>query len=163
MIKLLKKYKPLEDSIIVTPRQFIDLEKNTVYYGECSTKSNQRHGRGIQVWVEGNIYEGYWKNDKPNGMGKLIYKDGDIYEGEFINGKANGFGVCVYANSDRYEGTWKDNMQEGKGEEIDFEGGILRGQFKQSKKYGFVKYSGTNGTYEGQFVNNDIHGKGSFN
>lgn len=43
--------------------------------------TNQRHGRGIQVWMDGSKYEGYWKRDKANVRGKLIHADGDIYEG----------------------------------------------------------------------------------
>jgi hypothetical protein len=26
-----------------------------------------REGRGIQIWLDGSRYEGYWKNNKANG------------------------------------------------------------------------------------------------
>ena len=47
-------------------------------------ETNQRHGRGIQVWCNGTRYEGYWKNDKANIRGKLSHADEDSYEGRLI-------------------------------------------------------------------------------
>ena len=45
--------------------------------------SDIRDGRGIQIWLDGSRYEGYWKNNKANGHGRLIHADGDVYEGEW--------------------------------------------------------------------------------
>jgi hypothetical protein len=65
----------------VTLRPCVEYENKAIYYGEWSTETNQRHGRGIQVWMDGSRYEGYWKRDKANVMGKLDHADGDVYEG----------------------------------------------------------------------------------
>ena len=46
-----------------------------------------KHGRGYQIWSDGSIYEGYWKNDKANGRGRLIHADGDIYDGYWKDDK----------------------------------------------------------------------------
>jgi len=36
-----------------------------------------RHGRGKQLWKDGSIYEGYWKNNMAHGKGRLIHSDAD--------------------------------------------------------------------------------------
>jgi hypothetical protein len=70
--------------VAVSLRECVEYENKAIYYGEWSTESNQRHGRGIQIWVDGSRYEGYWKKDKANVRGKLIHADGDIYEGNLF-------------------------------------------------------------------------------
>jgi hypothetical protein len=52
--------------------------------------SNTREGRGKQIWPDGSLYEGFWRNDKANGKGRLIHSDGDVYEGDWVNDKAEG-------------------------------------------------------------------------
>lgn len=42
-----------------------------------------RHGRGRQIWKDGSIYEGFWKNDTAWGDGRLIHANGDVYFGEW--------------------------------------------------------------------------------
>lgn len=72
---------PLADGVSVKLKQSVEYENKAVYYGEWSMDTNQRHGRGIQIWIDGSRYEGYWRRDKANIKGKLIHADGDIYEG----------------------------------------------------------------------------------
>jgi len=62
------------------------------YEGDWDVVSNERQGNGVQVWVDGSIYEGHFIKGKLHGKGRLIHADGDIYEGNFKNGKANGLG-----------------------------------------------------------------------
>lgn len=51
------------------------------YTGQWNLKTGERHGKGMQVWSDGSIYEGYWEGDMANGRGRLIHADGDIYIG----------------------------------------------------------------------------------
>lgn len=37
--------------------------------------------------VDGDVYEGEWRNDKANGKGMLINSDGIVYEGEWKDDK----------------------------------------------------------------------------
>ena len=76
---------------------------------------NQKHGRGIQTWIDGSIYEGYWMNDKANVLGKLIHADGDIYEGGWLDDRADGTGTYFHEGGAKYEGQWKDDKQDGVG------------------------------------------------
>jgi hypothetical protein len=47
----------------------------------------------MQIWPDGSMYEGYWKNGKANGKGRLIHADGDVYVGLWKDDKADGFGI----------------------------------------------------------------------
>ena len=57
--------------------------------------SNTRQGQGVQIWPDGSMYEGWWKDNKANGKGRLIHADGDIYDGYWREDKAHGFGFTV--------------------------------------------------------------------
>ena len=94
---LFKLYPPLKDNVIL-----IQVKTSSPgigeYSGEWNDKSNERHGRGIQIWIDKTIYIGYWKNDLANGKGKLIYPKGDYYEGEFVKGRFEGSGTYTILN-----------------------------------------------------------------
>ena len=113
--KLFQRYPPLTDGIPVTLKQTVEYENKAIFYGEWSDITNQRYGRGIQIWIDNSKYEGYWKNDKANIRGKLTHADGDIYEGEWVDDKAEGYGVYTHIDGSKYEGYWKDDKQDGRG------------------------------------------------
>jgi hypothetical protein len=47
-----------------------------------------KQGKGTYYYLNGNIYEGDWKNDKKEGFGIFIYKTtNEKYVGEWINGE----------------------------------------------------------------------------
>ena len=53
---------PMDDNIIVEKRNPRENKDNKViYYGEWKKDKNIRHGRGIQKWLDGAKYIGYWK------------------------------------------------------------------------------------------------------
>ena len=52
-----------------------------VYEGQVNSNTGKKDGRGIQTWIDGSFYEGYWKNGMSNGRGRLIHSIGDVYEG----------------------------------------------------------------------------------
>jgi hypothetical protein len=58
-------------------------------------KTQIKEGRGIEIWPDGSIYEGWWKDDKPNGKGREIKANGDIYDGNWKDDKAHGFGIVT--------------------------------------------------------------------
>lgn len=47
--------------------------------------------------------------------GKFTHVDGDIYEGEWKEDKACGVGTYKHFNGAKYEGQWLDDYQHGKG------------------------------------------------
>ena len=109
LITLLNTLPPLEDKTQVELHLPIKYENQAEYWGETKKSSKIRHGRGIQVWIDGSKYEGYWLNDKANKKGKLIHSDGDIYEGEWKDDKAEGFGKYIHIDGSKYEGEWKSD------------------------------------------------------
>ena len=40
------------------------------------------HGTGTFDDKDGNLFKGYWANNKKDGKGKITYTNGDIYEGD---------------------------------------------------------------------------------
>ena len=139
-----------------------ELDNCSIYLGQWNNK-NQRHGKGIQFWIDGSKYEGYWKNDMTNGKGRLIYGDGEAYEGEWINDKAEGKGKYINTQGSIYFGEWKDDMPHGRGEEKWIDGSVYIGYYENGKKHGKAKFNWTDGSYyEGEFFNNEINGFGKY-
>lgn len=93
----------------VEARPMETLENDGKYEGEWSLAKNLRHGKGTQVWHDGSIYEGQWRNDKAHGFGRLIHADGDVYEGQWVEDKAHGQGVYTHTDGAQYSGDWKDD------------------------------------------------------
>ena len=43
------------------------LDNDAIYEGEWNNVTNEKWGLGTQIWPDGSIYKGYWKNSKANG------------------------------------------------------------------------------------------------
>lgn len=52
-------------------------------------------------------YKGDWKNGKPNGKGVAVYGDCRIYEGYFVDGYRQGQGKMTYPNGKLENGQWE--------------------------------------------------------
>jgi hypothetical protein len=104
--------RPEDDGVIVIQRPLMSLENGAQYEGEWD-EMGLKHGRGLQIWADGSLYEGYWKADKANGRGRLIHADGDVYHGEWKDDKAHGYGEYTHIDGARYEGHWHEDKQDG--------------------------------------------------
>ena len=82
---------------------------------EAKGRGSLRWGRGMQVWPDGSVYEGYWENDHTNGHGRKVYGDGSYYIGSWEDGFQSGSGKLALANGDLYEGEFKEGDYHGKG------------------------------------------------
>ena len=60
------------------------------YLGEWLKNSNIREGRGIYLWPDGQIYEGFWKNNKAECRGRFIMPNGGFYEGQIRDNMRHG-------------------------------------------------------------------------
>ena len=162
--ELIKNYPKLEDGIKIEergPRE--NKEDKAIYYGEWDINRNVRHGRGIQISPDGDIYEGDWLNDKPNGYGLYTQIDGTKYEGEWKDHKQNGKGKEIWPNGALYEGEFLDGKKNGKGKFIWSDGSIYEGNFENN----YINGEGTyifadKRKYTGNWVNNRLNGKGIF-
>ncbi|KAL6125779.1 hypothetical protein ACLB2K_073833 [Fragaria x ananassa] len=90
-----------------------------------------------------------------------VYSNGDVYEGEFHKGKCSGSGVYYYYMSGRYEGDWVDEKYDGYGVETWARGSRYRGQYRQGLRHGFGVYRFYTGdVYAGEWSNGQSHGCG---
>ncbi|KAJ8900177.1 hypothetical protein K2173_024817 [Erythroxylum novogranatense] len=90
-----------------------------------------------------------------------VYSNGDVYEGEFHKGKCSGSGVYYYCMSGRYEGDWVDGKYDGYGVETWARGSRYRGQYRQGLRHGFGVYRFYTGdVYAGEWSNGQSHGCG---
>ena len=47
------------------------------YYGDTDFRG-AKHGHGMFLFAQGDIYEGEWKNDKMHGFGEYRFKNGQM-------------------------------------------------------------------------------------
>jgi hypothetical protein len=111
-----------------------------LYYGGKfrSSGAARRHGYGLLLTNEGELYVGYFRNDKAHGKGHLIFFNGEEYIGEFENGKFSGHGAFYYDSGKKYVGQWRDHRMQGQGSVFSNMGdlewsGIWAGGRKQSE------------------------------
>lgn len=142
-------------------KYIIDNESKTEYYGETNINTGFKHGRGIQLFMDGSKYSGYFIDDHISFKGKLTQQSGDVYEGEWKNDKADGYGVCTQVNGAVYEGEWKNDYQEGKGKEVWPDGTEYEGEYHKGQRHGKGIFKWNDGSsYEGDFEYNYLNGKG---
>ncbi|KAJ6706056.1 PHOSPHATIDYLINOSITOL-4-PHOSPHATE 5-KINASE RELATED [Salix purpurea] len=102
------------------------------------------------------------KENRPfSGSWVQVYSNGDVYEGEFHEGKCSGSGVYYYYMSGRYEGDWVDEKYDGYGVETWAKGSRYRGQYRQGLRHGIGVYRFYTGdVYAGDWCNGQCHGCG---
>ena len=136
-------------------------DKNYQYNGEYENGNKQ--GFGIQTWVDGAVYKGYFYENKANFLGLFEHSDGDVYKGEFKEDRACGYGLYQHANGASYEGLWIDDTQHGLGIEIWTDKSEYRGEYNRGKKSGIGSYQWADGSsYDGEWYDNTLHGFVSF-
>jgi hypothetical protein len=113
-------------------------------------------------FLNGDKYEGNFKNDDIYGKGICYYKTGNKYEGEWENYKKHGKGIFISEKGFKYEGEWKNDQKHGKGIFIWKNGDKYEGEFKNNKKHGEGIFINKNGDkYEGEWNDDNQHGKGT--
>ena len=96
-------------------QSFITTSGTTGGQYEGSFVNNQRHGKGIQSWVNGSTYQGGFEYGKRHGWGTFKWSGGDSYEGMFENNYKHGRGAYNYLSGNTYEGEWNRDVMTGKG------------------------------------------------
>jgi len=79
------------------------------------------HGKGTCLWVNGDKYEGQWKDGKMSGQGIKTWVNGDKYEGEWKDGRMDGHGTKTYVEGHKYVGQWNDCRRVGQGTLMGFD------------------------------------------
>jgi len=89
------------------------------------------NGLGKMIFVSGNVYEGWWKDQQMSGPGKMKYAnthpdsnssedayaedDYSNYDGEWLKGLKHGLGTMIFMNGDKYIGNWENDKMVGEG------------------------------------------------
>ncbi len=104
------------------------------------------------LYLDGDVYTGYINDfGKPDGEGKMVYIEGDIYDGEWKNGLRNGKGTYTWNSGAKYVGDFVDDVREGKGDFLGFVdsdgrySGDYHGEFKNNQFEGEGTFEFTNG------------------
>lgn len=125
--------------------------------------NNQKHGFGVSILKNGCKYTGFWYENTLEGWGEYIDSDGNIFQGLFSKGKLNGKGEKFSLNGNHYEGDFVDGLRCGYGRE-ETKDHVYVGQYEKDKKNkrGKLIYKSIKDTYEGDFIDNNITGKGEY-
>ncbi|KAH9598967.1 MORN motif [Trypanosoma melophagium] len=138
-------------------------ENDAHYKGDV--KAGLPHGSGVFT-TQQVIYEGSFSLGFPDGQGKVSWKiedsKEDTYEGGWKEGHLSGKGSIKLHDGSSYMGEWVGGVKEGYG--IENAPGVFHytGEFKNGKRNGngTLRLEKEGVLYEGEFVMNEITGKG---
>ena len=151
----------IQSDLITIPEPLIIFQNGEIYEGSWNQKA-QRHGYGISINQENNVYKGLWENDNFGSYGAFIEKNGNYYIGQLENGKAKGKGEMFIKNKIKYKGDFIDDLPCGKGVLENFcDESIYEGDFLNGIKNGYGEIKFKNGIeYKGEFIDDKFNGKG---
>lgn len=129
----------------------------------------RKNGKGVLTFVNGEVYDGYFKDDMKHGKALLKYPSGNYYEGEWVGDKKQGTGVMHWA-AQEYTGAWHNNLPHGFGTLVwlddDKEKNIknrYQGEWVQGQRHGYGVFYYANGSiYEGFWKHNLKDGQAVF-
>ena len=94
----------------------------------------------------------FLREEYGEGFGKYTYLDGEKYEGEWKNGKWDGQGTFTSPDGRKYVGEWKDEKENGQGTMSLSNGEKYVGEFKDGRPWNITGYD-KNGNIIGKMVN----------
>lgn len=128
---------------------------------EGRLEAGRKVGQGTYVWLDGQRYQGEWRNDQPDGEGEWSSPKGDVYTGGFRAGKRVGQGRMVYADKTEYNGAWLDDRPSGQGVFKFANGDVYQGQFLAGEQSGTGTLTHRNGDrHTGNWLKGMREGKG---
>lgn len=132
-------------------------------YTGSVTIEDKKHGLGKLFMNSGDIYEGTWIDDRFIGCGRLLRSDGSIMQGFFSDFLLKLKGEYRNLDGLYYKGEFKFNIRQGSGTEVTATYKYI-GSFYDNKKHGNgkIEYIDTKEIYEGDFLENNITGKGIY-
>jgi len=132
--------------------------KECRYEGEW--KNKELDGYGIELWADGEEYEGWSTQGRLNGYGRASYTSGDTYTGLWKNGLRAG-GVYIWSDGWRYEGDYQDGKLTGRGMLLFKNGSKYTGQWEDGERHGYgvmLYFDGSR--YEGEWKHDKREGRG---
>ena len=71
-------------------RSMEDMGDNDMYIGEFKPKTFDIQGKGVMIFNDGSILQGWWQDNKPHGKGRNILANCTVKEGLFIDWEFTG-------------------------------------------------------------------------
>ena len=160
---LLSKYKN-ENSLFKGILSINSVKKNKNRVHNIKTFNiNSLTGKGSLYLQNGKKYEGNFIKGELNGWCRYINNKAICYEGLFIDGILNGKGEIITINKNKkkyiYKGDIRNFKKEGIGKEKTNE--FFHNNFKHGKGK-IIFYNNSSESYEGDFKNDQITGKGFY-
>lgn len=119
------------------------------------------NGPGVQIWPDGERYDGELLNNTAHGRGTWVCPDGHRYDGQWNLDELNGRGVCTYPAGGRYDGEWKDNSRDGRGALTHPNGVRYDGEWKNNLRHGRGVWMHPGGCrHDGEWRGGRLHGHG---
>lgn len=110
------------------------------------------------------VYDGFVRKSDGarHGYGTCTYSDDDVYVGEWRDGEKKGAGKYTSARGDISEGVWVHDKLNGTGKETCCaNGSVYEGEFKDNNWHGKGREMRADGSvYEGEFRDSKRHGTG---
>ena len=116
-LKELEKHGPFDNGNKSVDPKLTDKRiksNNAIYEGQVNAKGEEE-GRGIRIWSEGGVYEGFWHSGMRNGRGRNINSRGEMYIGDWSYEKYHGNGTYTEPDGSKYIGEFRDDKMHGNG------------------------------------------------
>ena len=110
-----------------------------IYVNKC-VSGDCKKGKGVFIDIDGNEYNGSFKNGLMDGLGTMNYSNSNVYVGNWIANKREGWGKLVIANGDTYEGYFLDDKIHGDGTYTSANGDTYTGIFVKGLFDGTYKH-----------------------
>lgn len=82
-----------------------------MYKGQIEQAKSRPDGRGIKIYNQNALYEGYWVDGKAHGFGRGINSKGEVYQGTFFKDIMQGEGFYYWPDGRIYEGSFEDGKK----------------------------------------------------
>ena len=109
---------------------------NNRYFGQMDPTTEAKIGKGILIYSNGSLYEGWFKDGKRCGQGRFICKTFAYYEGEFRDDRINGHGRQCFPDGSMFVGKFVDELACGPGTLFQSDGIQYEGDWKFDKRHG---------------------------
>ena len=137
--------------------------KPSNYQYKGGWENDKKNGKCIEI-INGDIFDGYYKNGIREGKCTITYRNKDKFIGTLKEGKKDGYGEIFFKTNTTYKGGFKNNLYEGKGEIISKSGYYYKGEFLEGLRHGdnCTEIKKDFKKYVGSFRRDKMNGKGIF-
>ena len=137
----------------VTEAKKVKVDGTGTYNGKVDS-SGLFSGKGTMKYLNGDEYEGHWKDGMRHGKGKLKTSSGLEYEGDWVEGDLR-YGKLKYKTMGEYEGYFKDLKLHGYGIRR-YPNRIVEGRWNADNREGIMTETDKNGKVTRAFYRNGV-------